>query len=220
VPSVTPQQSTRGFVAPSSAPIKKTPDISDVIGAEEQKSRRAEKENTLNPYSQKAPLVAAQQNTLNPDLIKAPLVAKGDEEEINSPSNVEGVPEERGSLQEITPQRNFPEIWRAMFEHVFASVPTIYYPLKETLPEIENSIIKIIVKNDVQKEHFEAKIRDVLEFLKNRYPEHVENIIVETNEKLETKKIIYDVKDKLQNFKEQNVEFDEFLQILDLKIKE
>jgi len=107
-----------------------------------------------------------------------------------------------------------------MFEQVFASVPTIYFSLKESLPEIENNIIKVVVKNVIQKEHFEAKTREVLEFLRTHYDERIEDIVVETNELLETKKIIYDVKDKLQNFKEQNEEFEEFLQILDLKIKD
>jgi hypothetical protein len=38
---------------------------------------------------------------------------------------------------------------------------------------------------------------------------------------LKTKKtIIYDVKEKLQNFKEQNPEIEDFLQILELKIKD
>ena len=115
---------------------------------------------------------------------------------------------------------DFPTHWRTMFERIFASVPTIYIPLKETLPQIENNIIKVSVKNDVQKEHFEAKTREVLEFLRTHFNEQIEDIVVETNELLETKKIIYDVKDKLQNFKEQNAEFEDFLQILDLKIKD
>jgi hypothetical protein len=117
-------------------------------------------------------------------------------------------------------QKDFSENWKIMFNHVFFSVPTIYIPLKDSLPEIENNIIKVMVKNEIQKEHFEAKIRDVLEFLRTHFNEEVENIIVEANEQMETKKIIYDIKDKLQNFKEQNVEFEDFIQILDLKIKE
>ena len=115
---------------------------------------------------------------------------------------------------------DFPTQWRAMFEHVFISVPTIYFSLKETLPEIENNIIKVIVKNEIQKEHFEAKTREVLEFLRTHFDEKIEDVIVETNEQLETKKIIYDVKEKLQNFKEQNPEIEDFMQILDLKIKD
>jgi len=107
-----------------------------------------------------------------------------------------------------------------MFELVFASVPTIYFPLKNSVPEIDNNIINLTVKNEIQKEHFEAKKREVLEYLRTHYSEQIEDVVVGANEQMETKKIIYDIKDKLQNFKEQNVEFDDFLQILDLKIKE
>ena len=136
-----------------------------------------------------------------------------------SPSNFEEVPEGRGSLYE-NQNSNFNDSWRTMFGNVFSSVPTIYIPLKESLPEIENNIIKVTVKNDIQKEHFEAKTREVLEFLRTHFDEKIEDVIVVTNEQLETKKIIYDVKEKLQNFKEQNPEIEDFIQILDLKIKD
>jgi len=174
VPSTAPQQSTRGFVAPVSVPVKKTPDITDIIG---------------------------ERKTVN-----------GEEAE----SKKQKAENERQNAR----TSDFPTHWRALFEQVFSSVPTIYYPLKESLPEINNNIIKVTVKNDIQKEHFEAKIRDVLEFLRTHYDEKIEDVVVETNEQLEVKKIIYDVKDKLQNFKEQNEEFEDFLQILDLKIKD
>jgi len=107
-----------------------------------------------------------------------------------------------------------------MFELVFTTVPTIYYPLKNNVPEIDNNIINLTVKNEIQKEHFEAKKREVLEYLRTHFSEQIEDVVVGANEQMDTKKIIYDIKDKLQNFKEQNVEFDDFLQILDLKIKE
>ena len=182
MPSTTPQQSVRGFVAPTSMPIKKTPDITEVTG------ERYEVTGVPIPHtSHPTP------HTPNP-----------------LPHTLNPTP--------VTP--DFPTHWRAMFNHVFASVPTIYIPLKETLPEIENNIVKVIVKNEVQKEHFEAKIRDVLEYLRTHFDEKVEDIVVEANEQLETKKIIYDVKEKLQNFKEQNPEIDDFLQILELKIKD
>ena len=115
---------------------------------------------------------------------------------------------------------DFPTQWETVFNHIFASVPTIYYPLKDTLPKLENKIITVTVKNEIQKEHFEAKTREVLDYFRTHYNTQIEEIIVEANEQMETKKIIYDVKDKLQNFKEQNAEFEDFLQILDLKIKD
>jgi len=189
-------------------PVKKTPDITDIIG-EGTKARRDE---GTNGEEEKG------EGRKETEEIPSPLeekVADGGE-----PSD-----DGRGESQKIAGQarndeRDFPTHWRTMFERVFASVPTIYIPLKETLPKIENNIITVTVKNDIQKEHFEAKVRDVLEFLRTHFNEQIEEIVVETNEQLKTKKIIYDVKDKLQNFKEQNAEFEDFLQILDLKIKD
>jgi len=196
VPSTTPLQSTREFVAPSAMPIKKTPEIIDIIGeggkqkTESKKEEESEKNKEEETVEKEEEII----ETVEP-----------------SPSKFEGVPEGRGS---------FPTQWHTMFDQVFASVPTIYIPLKETLPKVENNIITVSVKNEVQKEHFEAKTREVLEFLRTHFSEQIEDIVVEANEQLETKKIIYDVKDKLQNFKEQNTEFEDFLQILELKIKD
>ena len=205
MPSTTPQQSARGFVAPSSAPIKKTPDITDVIGEKEVRGERYE-------MGGKRYEVEKEKGERE----------KGEESPRHSALDAES-PSITGqgiAGQARNDGEEFPTHWHAMFEHVFKSVPTIYIPLKETLPKIENNIIKVIVKNEIQKEHFEAKIREVLEFLRSHFNEQIEGVIVEANEQLETKKIIYDVKDKLQNFKEQNAEFEEFLQILDLKIKD
>jgi len=217
VPSTAPKQSTHSFIAPTSIPIKKTPDITEIIG----EGRKEKKElllNTLNPDFQKAPLVAEEQKS-----------RKAENEEDNMVRNDEKtfllLREEKVADGGLPPDvgrgdTDFPTHWRTMFDHVFTSVPTIYIPLKESLPEMENNIIKVTVKNDIQKEHFEAKTREVLEFLRTHYDEQIEDIIVETNEQIETKKIIYDVKEKLQNFKEQNPEIDDFLQILELKIKD
>jgi len=108
-----------------------------------------------------------------------------------------------------------------MFEQVFRTVPTIYLALKDSLPEIENNIIKVTVTNTPQKEHFEAKTREVLEFLRTHFDEKIEDVVVEANEMLEIKKvIIYDSKEKLQNLKDQNPEIEDFLQISELKMKD
>jgi len=194
VPSTTPQQSTRGFVAPSFIPIKKTPDITEIIGEE-----RKENDNSLNPDFQKAPLIAEEQNLC---------------ESVESVSSV---------CEKNSPEikSNFSESWSEMFEQVFRAVPTIYLALKDTLPEIENNIIKVTVTNTPQKEHFEAKTREVLEFLRTHFDEKIEDVVVEANEMLEMKKvIIYDSKEKLQNLKDQNPEIEDFLQISELKMKD
>ena len=198
VASVTPQQSTRGFVAPAAAPVKKTPDISDIRLSDMR----------LSDYQ-------ICDNSTSKNLTSDNLTS---DNPISDNPISDNLTSDNPTSDNLT--SDFPEQWRTMFEQVFASVPTIYIPLKELLPVVENNIIKVVVKNDIQKEHFEAKTREVLAFLRTHYNEQIEDIVVETNEKLETKKIIYDVKDKLQNFKEQNEEFEDFLHILDLKIKD
>jgi len=205
VPSTTPQQSSRGFVAPSSMPIKKTPDITEIIG----EGRKEKEEDNMVRNDEKTFLLLSEEKVADGDL--PPSDGRGDKD-FSSSSAAVVPPSECTS--------DFPTHWRTLFNHVFSSVPTIYIPLKETLPEIENNIIKVIVKNDVQKEHFEAKIREVLEYLRTHFDEKLEDVVVESNELLETKKVIYDVKEKLQNFKEQNPEIEDFMKILELKIKD
>ena len=194
MPSVAPQQSTRAFVAPAtSAPIKKTPDITEIRGERYEVSGDVGASFTL------------VQSEISADTHLTPQTSH------LTPHT-----------SHLTPQTSsdFSEHWHTAFTQIFQSVPTVYFALKDTLPIIENNIIKVTAKNDIQKEHFEAKTREVLEYLRTHYDEKIEDIVVETDEKMETKKIIYDDRDKLLNFKEQNEEFDEFLQILDLKIKD
>jgi hypothetical protein len=200
VPSTTPQQSTRGFVAPSSVPVKRTPDITDIIG--ESRKQKAESNDEMI-------------RQLDNEMIKGEGTESESEKIETDLSSNHLIP---SSSNHLIP--DFPAAWHTAFNNIFSSIPTIYIPLKETLPQLENNIITVNVKNDIQKEHFEAKAREMLAYLRTQFDEKIEDIVVKTNELLETKKIIYDVKDKLQNFKEQNVEFDDFIQILDLKIKE
>jgi hypothetical protein len=201
----------RSFVAPSSVPIKKTPSIADIIGESPESRKQKAEGNEAESRRQKAESDEAERRT-----------QKAEGNEVESRRQKAESDDTLTTLRSygLTVSNDFPTHWRAMFNQVFASVPTIYFPLKETLPVIENNIIKITVKNIPQKEHFEAKTREALAYLRTHFDEKIEDIVVETNELLETKKIIYDIKDKLQNFKEQNADFDDFIQILDLKIKD
>jgi len=216
VPSTTPQQSTSGFVAPASVPVKKTPDITDII-VEVRGERIEVRDEAIRRLEDKEAEGGRQKAESEKVESEKAESEKVESENVES-ENVEEIID--NSQLTIVNSNVFPEQWRVMFEQVFASVPTIYFSLKETLPEVENNVIKVTVKNEIQKEHFEAKTREVLEFLRTHFDEKIEDVVVVTNEKMETKKIIYDVKDKLQNFKEQNEEFEDFLQILELKIKD
>ena len=110
--------------------------------------------------------------------------------------------------------------WNAMLENVFAKIRTILYPLKNHPPTIKDKILYVKVKGAIQEEHFNSKKREVLAYWRNNVDEQIEDLIVETDETLEAPKMIYDNNDKLNHFKEENVEFGEFLNILNLKIKD
>jgi hypothetical protein len=233
-------------VAPATASIKKTPDITDIIGekgerekgeeGEGAKGRKGEEENDemirrlddemINNNGEQSSnhhiptssnhLIPTSSNHHIPTSSNHHIPTSSNHHIPTSSNHL--IPTSSNHLTTpVAPA--FSDSWRAMFEQVFAAVPTIYIPLKELLPEVENNVIKVVVKNEIQKEHFEAKTRDVLAFFRTHYDEKIEDIVVETNENLETKKIIYDDKDKLQNFKEQNEEFEDFVQILELTIK-
>jgi hypothetical protein len=107
-----------------------------------------------------------------------------------------------------------------MFETVFKDIPTIYYPLKEYVPTIQDNIIEINLKNDLQKDHFDPKIREVLAYLRTNFNEAIEDIIVQVDESIVTRKVIYDTADKMKNLTEQNPSFEDFNAILDLRVKE
>ncbi len=110
--------------------------------------------------------------------------------------------------------------WNAMLENVFAKIRTILYPLKNHPPTIKDKILYVKVKGAIQEEHFNSKKREVLAYWRNNVDEQIEDLIVETDETLEAPKMIYDNNDKLNHFKEENAEFGEFLNILNLKIKD
>ena len=110
--------------------------------------------------------------------------------------------------------------WNAMLENVFSKIRTILYPLKNHPPTIKDKILYVKVKGAIQEEHFNSKKREVLAYWRNNVDEQIEDLIVETDETLEAPKMIYDNNDKLNHFKEENAEFGEFLNILNLKIKD
>lgn len=207
-----PQQSQKAFISPSGVPIKKTPSIADIVEDKEIKEvqvkiKREEVVKTVQPIteivivSEEIPISETDENVS---------IEEEDEELINA---------EVSSPQELDLSQ-FPKYWNEMFETVFKDIPTIYYPLKEYVPTIQDNIIEINLKNDLQKDHFDPKIREVLAYLRTNFNEAIEDIIVQVDESIVTRKVIYDTADKMKNLTEQNPSFEDFNAILDLRVKE
>lgn len=188
-----PQQSTKGFVSPVGVPIKKTPPIADII---EDQIKKEPEVKPIIPIDSK--------EVIEPIAPLEPETFKAEEEEESVAVSTE----------------DFPSHWATLFDTIFSHTPTIYYPLKGYVPKLKGNVIHIDLKNEIQKEHFDPKIREVLSYLRTHFNEAIEDILVNVDESIVTKKIIYDTVDKMQNLNEQNANFEEFSSILDLKVKE
>ena len=98
----------------------------------------------------------------------------------------------------------------------FRKIPLILHPLDGYIPEIKDNIITVKLKNDFQKDYFEPEIRHLLSYLRNQYDDRIEDIQLLVDESVETKKIIYDLVDKMDDLKKENPEFENFISILKL----
>lgn len=114
----------------------------------------------------------------------------------------------------------FAILWSDLFESIFKNIPTIYFPLKEYVPTIKNNNIEINLKNELQKEHFEPKVREILAFFRSQFMEELEDVVIHVDETFTPRKVIYDTTDKMKNLSEQNPNFEDFTSILELRVKE
>ena len=207
-----PQQSQKAFISPSGVPIKKTPSIVDIV------EDKTIKEVESNIKKEVEPI---QQVQVVPEIIEVKEEIQKNETEVDLPIDEE---EELVSVEISTPQEVdlslFPKYWNEMFETVFKDIPTIYYPLKEYVPTIQDNVIEINLKNDLQKDHFDPKIREVLSYLRTNFNDAIEDIVVRVDESVVTRKVIYDTADKMKNLAEQNPSFEDFNAILELRVKE
>ncbi|MEG2070353.1 MAG: hypothetical protein RR034_03150 [Bacteroidales bacterium] len=242
--STCPQPSEKSFIAPSSVPVKKTPSIKDIIEPPTpiQKTTLSETEEvkTVETPVIQNHVIEKENKEISPpiSLAETKIIVEEEPEEENFKEDCavdemeDEVLEEQETMltaqdEKINPQHKnddlqdlFSEQWKKMFDLIFGKIPLIYFPLKDDVPVLKNNIIVVQVKNAIQKEHFESRLRLALEYLRNNFSETLENIEIVVNEKLEGKKIIYNSYDKLNNLKEQNAELSEFLDILKLKVKD
>lgn len=223
-----PQQSNKSFIPPVGVPIKKTPPIIDIIQDKIERPTAVVKPEVLVEIVSESEVV---EDTKVEPIIE-PIIEVESEPvlEVDTPAETEPVqqdliiPKERG-LTLANPLKtdetdSFAFHWKNLFETIFKNIPTIYYPLKEYTPQIKGNLIYIDLKNEIQKEHFEPKIREVLSYLRMHYSDLIENVVINVDETIVTRKIVYDTGDKMQNLKEQNLNFEEFSSILGLKVKE
>jgi len=115
---------------------------------------------------------------------------------------------------------DFMSHWNNMLDVIFDKVPTVYFSLKNNLPDILGNDILITVKNELQKDEIEMRQRDILSYLRNNYNNEIEKIKIVIDADLESKVVILDNKEKIKILKEQNTDIVNFIEILKLKINE
>ena len=119
-----------------------------------------------------------------------------------------------------TPQTLSTDVWNEMLSVVFEKFPTIHHPLKDIPPDFQDNKIVVKVKSNIQFEHFKGKKNEVLAYLREHVKFPIDDISILVDANLETKKIIYDNKEKLDYLREENADISNFMEILKLTIKE
>lgn len=234
-----PQQSTKSFTSPAGVPIKKTPPIIDIIQENVPKETpivKPEEQQEVIAVVQESETIEEPQTessieietSIEPESVQIETVTTP--EISNSSVEIESVqldpivPVESivSSSNELKTEEDnsFAFHWGNLFKEYFTRIPIIFFPLKEYIPQLKENIIYVDLKNENQKEHFEPKIREILSYLRTHYSDLIEDIVVNVDETIVTRKVIYDTADKMKNLNEQNINFEEFSNILNLKVKE
>lgn len=191
-----PKQSTQGFISPIGATVKKSPSVKDLINdpvivTEERKEEKEEKE------------------------VK---VSEEVVEEKEKSGEEEGEKEEEKIIE--GEQLTFEEHWIKVADLFFDKMPTVYYSIKENIPEIKNNIVYIGIKNPLQEDLIASKKREVLSYLRTYFDNAIEEVEIVVDEQMETKVKLLTSRDKVEELVKQNEELTDFLKILNLSVKE
>mgnify|MGYP006990035238 CR=1 FL=1 len=223
-----PRQSSRNFVPPPTNAVKKSPSIKEYINDAPivKATEKPETENvpeSIDLSTVIPPTVEAKEPDIENPLPDVPaeieITGTCQGAEAEKVQELSTVSEEENILP--TPEAESFEVhWSKVVDTCFQKLPTVYYSLKEYLPEITNQTLVIKVRNMLQKEQIEEKTREIMAYLRNHYDNSINGMEVLIDEELETKVKILDNRDKLNILNEQNNSLPEFMKILNLVIKE
>ena len=204
--STTPQISTKSFLNPGTPPIPELPSIRGVMGG----ARVAPPESEPSASSAGSATAPTVPETLPAEENPAPAV------EIPT---VETPVTETVATEEAVPE-DFATCWHQLFSELFGNNFLIYYNMKDETPEYQDDIIRITVKNDIQKEEFDSRRKSILEYWRNHFKLNVDDLDIIVDEQKTEKKVIINAEDKLNNMMEQNPQLKDFLSILQFRIKD
>ena len=131
----------------------------------------------------------------------------------------EPVPPATTPIENASPLSNedFLTVWNNMVEVVFNKVPTLYSSLKHSALTHKDHTIYLTFKNDQQENDFNIKKIEALRVLREA-DNTINDIVTKVDHQLATKKYIIDDTDKMQELRRQNVDIDDFLTTLNLRV--
>jgi len=238
-----PQLAQTGFVVPQSISAKQTVSIKNVISdpptpttsvKQEEVKIDSNKEDvqpeTPQDKSVESPIPSnVEEKLYDTKVINAPITENNETPtSLSTEEKIITLDFEKESLPDLTTENNegieneakLAEHWNIMLDLIFAKVPTILFPLKDQTPIFKDNILITKVKNNIQSEHFESKKRDVLAYFRNNFDPKIDDITVVIDTQMESKKIIYDTKDKIEFLQNKNPQISNFIDILNLTVKE
>lgn len=230
-----PRLSQSRFVAPGSISVKKTLSIKDVVSdppiettptvknvVEEKKEmidHTTDEVKSQSPIYERTEVAEVSDNVVE-EISDNATKEESDNATIEQPIPIVEDTSQEEEKEETSSSDLLMEVWNKMLDILFEKVPTILFPLKNQSPLLKDKILHARVKNNFQLEQFESKKRDVLAYFRNHLDPTIEDISIDIDAKMESKKIIYDQKDKLAYLQNENPQLRNFIEILKLTIKE
>ncbi len=202
--SEVPKISNKPFINPGVPSMKPTPSVREVL------------------HNQRTAAVSpAQEEQMENQLESAPtlptLESASPTPTIATPNSMEAPAD---AVVTVVEKEDFATCWKRLFDELFSNNHLVYHSLKEDVPVYENDIIRVEVKNNIQKDQMEMRKTAILEYWRSHYKMNVDDIEVSVNDQKEEKKVIINSADKMRNMMEQNPQLADFLKVLNLKMKE
>ena len=229
MPSNQPKQSTRSFVPPVAGSVKKSPSVKEYI--HDPVVKEASDSAVELPPAAAVETTKTEETTATIPIEPVTSAPAETEEPLKVPEKVEETEKEKTApevekIAPIEPEEEkvpltFAQHWEKIVDLYFEKVPTVYYALKkEYIPKIVDNIVQIKVKNQLQKEEIDVRIREILSYLRMNFDNSIDDVEVLVDGTIASKAKIMDARDKMDLLNEQNKSLPEFLQILKLTIKE
>ncbi len=106
-----------------------------------------------------------------------------------------------------------------MIDTIFEKVPTLHTPLKHYPVDLRDNTVYVALRNDLQMDDFAMKKPAVLQYLRNHFSESIADVIPQIDATSEAKKFILDEHDKLEVLRQQNPDIVDFVNTLNLRLK-